>query len=291
MDLDSRMAGRDLDAAFEARFRQALAENRLPHAFLLVASDESRLRDRCHCLIDAIAGGADLARDGNIFHLAPANRMGQIAIDEIRTIRHKLSQSSLNASRRVVWIERADGLQRPGANALLKILEEPPQGTTFFLTTTRPYDLLDTVRSRCLRWNFRGAGAGPTIEKWPEWCADFTSFLHRRSRSNGSPLVLEAYVLMSNFQWILDRQEAAAEDQPAGRRLLRDQLLTDLERLILESALELLPPAGAERRRLTNWLAAQMAAIARARQFLALNGSELAAIESIFRSLLVGSAA
>ncbi|MCZ3268403.1 hypothetical protein NYZ59_19135, partial [Acinetobacter baumannii] len=58
--------------------------------------------------------------------------------------------------RRVIVIDAADELERPGAsNALLKSLEEPPSGTIFLLISHAPGRLLPTIRSRCrvLRFN------------------------------------------------------------------------------------------------------------------------------------------
>src|SRR3546814_19245555 len=51
--------------------------------------------------------------------------------------------------RRVVLIDAVDDLERGGANALLKSLEEPPAGTIFLLVSHAPGRLLPTIRSRC----------------------------------------------------------------------------------------------------------------------------------------------
>src|SRR3546814_2320948 len=51
--------------------------------------------------------------------------------------------------RRVVLIDAVDDLERGGANALLKSLEEPPAGTIFLLVSHAPGGFLPTVRSPC----------------------------------------------------------------------------------------------------------------------------------------------
>ena len=53
------------------------------------------------------------------------------------------------AERRVIIIDAADDLERPAANALLKMLEEPPASTIFLLVSHAPGRLLPTIRSRC----------------------------------------------------------------------------------------------------------------------------------------------
>ncbi len=60
---------------------------------------------------------------------------------------------------RVVWIEEADLLTTPAQNALLKMLEEPPESTTFYLTCLSQNPLLPTIRSRCLSLKLGGANA------------------------------------------------------------------------------------------------------------------------------------
>jgi DNA polymerase-3 subunit delta' len=56
---------------------------------------------------------------------------------------------------RVAVIDTVDELETSGANALLKILEEPPANTLFFLVSHAPGRLLPTIRSRCRRLDFQ----------------------------------------------------------------------------------------------------------------------------------------
>lgn len=80
---------------------------------------------------------------------AEYRRKRSIPIEEIRTLIHRLHTRPTLGSRRAVIIDPADDLERSAANALLKALEEPPQGTFFLLVTHRPGRLLPTIRSRC----------------------------------------------------------------------------------------------------------------------------------------------
>ena len=68
----------------------------------------------------------------------------------IAQVRSLLPMFSTHSARRVVVIDAIDDLERPGAsNALLKNLEEPPQGTIFLAISHAPGRLLPTIRSRC----------------------------------------------------------------------------------------------------------------------------------------------
>lgn len=72
-----------------------------------------------------------------------------IGIDQVRGLQRLLGNAPALSSRRVVLIDSADDLERNGANALLKSLEEPPAGTVFILVAHAPSRLLPTIRSRC----------------------------------------------------------------------------------------------------------------------------------------------
>ena len=85
----------------------------------------------------------------------PYRRKRSIPIDEVRALQRRLTTRPTLGNRRVVIIDPADDLEKSAANALLKGLEEPPQGTFFLLVTHRLGRLLPTLRSRCriLRFN------------------------------------------------------------------------------------------------------------------------------------------
>ena len=73
-----------------------------------------------------------------------------IRVDQVRALDHFLGVKPTYSDRRVVVVDTADDLERPGAsNALLKNLEEPPTGTVFLLVSNAPGRLLPTIRSRC----------------------------------------------------------------------------------------------------------------------------------------------
>ena len=79
----------------------------------------------------------------------PYRRKRSIPVDEVRLVQRRLTTRPTLGSRRVVIIDPADDLEKNAANALLKSLEEPPQGTYFLLVTHRLGRLLPTLRSRC----------------------------------------------------------------------------------------------------------------------------------------------
>lgn len=72
-----------------------------------------------------------------------------ITVDQIRGLQQSLTTRPGLSNRRAIIIDAADDLERGGANALLKSLEEPPVGTFFFLISHASDRLLPTIRSRC----------------------------------------------------------------------------------------------------------------------------------------------
>ncbi len=74
---------------------------------------------------------------------------GQIRVDRIREVRTAAQQTSLGGERRVVIVYGAEDLGAPSANALLKILEEPPAGVFFLITARSAAGVMATIRSRC----------------------------------------------------------------------------------------------------------------------------------------------
>ena len=73
-----------------------------------------------------------------------------IPIAQVRSLNPMFAMVPSQSSRRVILIDSIDEVERPGAsNALLKNLEEPPQGTIFLLVSHAPGRLLPTIRSRC----------------------------------------------------------------------------------------------------------------------------------------------
>lgn len=77
-----------------------------------------------------------------------------ITIAQVRSLQSLFATTPSLGPRRVIVIDAIDDLEREGANALLKSLEEPPSGTVFLLVSHAPGRLLPTIRSRCRMLRF-----------------------------------------------------------------------------------------------------------------------------------------
>lgn len=82
-----------------------------------------------------------------------------ITVDEVRRAGKFFAQTSGTGNWRIVIVDPADDLNRNAANAILKILEEPPRNALFLVLTHAPGKLLPTIRSRCLPLTLAPLGA------------------------------------------------------------------------------------------------------------------------------------
>jgi DNA polymerase-3 subunit delta' len=169
--------------AAEAQFLAAYAAGRLPHAWLItgprgvgkatlayriarfVLSQRSAEEDAGGLFGDALPNALPtslhLAPDHPIFRRVAASGHSDLRVYErtsdkksipveiIRDVRTFLSLTPGEGEWRVVIIDSADDLNPNSANAVLKILEEPPARALLLLVSHEPGGLLPTIRSRC----------------------------------------------------------------------------------------------------------------------------------------------
>lgn len=193
---------------------RSLANNRLGHGILLhgesLASLEQIVRVIASHLLET---ERDPLEHPDCFTLRPGGKARMIRVgdaDEANTMRQlviNIQKSSNQGGRKVGIVFDADRMNAASANAFLKTLEEPPAGTTLFLLTTRPYDLLDTIRSRCL--NFRVPALLETVDHpdWKTWAKDYREWLCQLiagpNKQTIPHIMLGAYGLNARFQSIL----------------------------------------------------------------------------------------
>lgn len=81
-----------------------------------------------------------------------------IRVEEVRELIDRLHKTRGRAGHRVVIVDPIDDCNVSSANALLKVLEEPPADTLFLLISHRPGQLLPTIKSRCHQVALRPLG-------------------------------------------------------------------------------------------------------------------------------------
>ena len=85
------------------------------------------------------------------FDLRTGRLKSETGVDIARLATGFFSRSAAEGGWRICIVDPADDLNLESANALLKVLEEPPRQSIFLLVSNRPGMLLRTIRSRCVR--------------------------------------------------------------------------------------------------------------------------------------------
>lgn len=98
-------------------------------------------------IVKAVQSGNYLSSE----ELSELKKSAEIVVDDVREVNSFLSKSSADGNWRVVLIDSVDEMNRSSANAILKILEEPPHKTLMLLVSHNPELLLPTIRSRCAK--------------------------------------------------------------------------------------------------------------------------------------------
>lgn len=151
-----------------ARVTSAIAHQRMPQALLLVGPQHLNVTAFAHHLAmmlscqetDAPCGSCStchLLQAGthpDFQHVCPETKNGTIKIDQIRVLQDDVYISPKCGHRRVILIEPADKMNVASANALLKILEEPPPTVYFILVAEQLSTLPATILSRCQQMVF-----------------------------------------------------------------------------------------------------------------------------------------
>ena len=97
----------------------------------------------------AAAGHADLMTVERSANPRTGKLREEIVVEDVRAVRDFMHLTAAGGGWRVVVVDAADELNRNAANALLKVLEEPPARGLLLLVSHAPGRLLPTIRSRC----------------------------------------------------------------------------------------------------------------------------------------------
>jgi DNA polymerase-3 subunit delta' len=177
--LAARLIGHD---AAEAALLDAWRAQKLPHAWLIggregigKATLAWRFSKFLLCAPDPTAALLREAHDLGVDPDAPAARQAmalahpdlvvlrrswnpnakalrsEISVEDVRAALDLFHKSAGAGGWRICIVDSADDLNRAGANALLKMIEEPPPRSLFLILAHRPGQVLPTIRSRCRR--------------------------------------------------------------------------------------------------------------------------------------------
>ena len=111
--------------------------------------DQPTINPCCEC---------DLCRqisDGNALDIVEIDAASNTGVENIREIIERARFAPTQARWKVYVIDECHMLSTAASNALLKTIEEPPSRVVFILATTNPERVLNTIQSRCQKFDFR----------------------------------------------------------------------------------------------------------------------------------------
>ena len=162
----------------QPRVRDLLARSvmggRVSHAYLFVgasgSSKAAAAEALAQCIICPEGGDAVCDECVRVAHrthpdvrwLAPGSSSGYL-IDQVRDLIDDAQRAPMRANSKVYVMNRVDLLRGPSANALLKTIEEPPEGVVFILLARTLDAVLPTIVSRCQVIPFRSIPAGQAL--------------------------------------------------------------------------------------------------------------------------------
>lgn len=158
----------------------AITEGRLSHAYLFCGprgtgkttmarilakallcrnAEAARAEGASGCMPDGTCEECELIAEGNhpdVYELDAASRTG---VDNVREeIINSVNFAPVRGKYKIYIIDEVHMLTTAAFNALLKTLEEPPAHVIFVLCTTDPQKILETILSRCQRFDFHRIG-------------------------------------------------------------------------------------------------------------------------------------
>ncbi|WP_300640534.1 DNA polymerase III subunit gamma/tau, partial [uncultured Oscillibacter sp.] len=148
--------------------RRQVAEGRTSHAYLFTGTRGTGKTTCAKILAKAVNCEAPADGDpcgkcpsclgidsGNFLDVLELDAASNNGVDQVRALRDEAAYSPANVKKRVYIVDEVHMLSTAAFNALLKILEEPPEHLMFILATTELHKVPATILSRCQRFSFR----------------------------------------------------------------------------------------------------------------------------------------
>jgi DNA polymerase-3 subunit gamma/tau len=108
--------------------------------------------------------------DGTNLDVIEIDAASHGSVDDARDLREKASYAPAAARYKVYIVDEAHMVTTQGFNAMLKVLEEPPEHVRFIFCTTEPHKVIEAIRSRCQRHDFRRIRTAALVQDFARIC-------------------------------------------------------------------------------------------------------------------------
>src|SRR6266511_2449269 len=109
--------------------------------------------------------------DGTSLDVVEIDAASHGSVDDARDLREKANYAPAASRFKVYIVDEAHMVTPQGFNAMLKVLEEPPAHVRFVFCTTEPHKVIEAIRSRCQRHDFRRVRTAVLAEYFAKICA------------------------------------------------------------------------------------------------------------------------
>lgn len=150
-----------------------------------------------------ICHSCQLVKAGNhpdYYQPKPDKEQQSLGVENIYTLIDNLYRRARQGGVKIVWLAQSEQLTTQAANALLKILEEPPIQTYFLMGCQEPSRLLPTLRSRCFYWRLPSPTETLGLCWLQQMGTDSLSATVALRLSGGAPLAAQALLLPMRWQ-------------------------------------------------------------------------------------------
>jgi DNA polymerase-3 subunit gamma/tau len=164
--------------------RSQIASNNTGHAYLFSGTRGTGkttmarlLAKGLNCLSDGerpcgVCENCVSIKNGAFIDVIEIDAASNNGVDNVRELRESVVYPPGVGRKKVFIIDEVHMFSKGAFNALLKTLEEPPEHVVFVLATTEPNKLPATIRSRCLRFDFKRVSVAEIVKGMREICAE-----------------------------------------------------------------------------------------------------------------------
>ncbi|MEG2008740.1 MAG: DNA polymerase III subunit gamma/tau [Oscillospiraceae bacterium] len=202
--------------------KKQIASGRLSHAYLFIGTRGTGKTTCAKILAKAVncehpmngnpCGQCPACRgidDGSVLDVVEIDAASNNSVDSVRALRDEAVFTPASVKKRVYIIDEVHMLSTAAFNALLKIIEEPPEHLMFILATTELRKVPATILSRCQRYSFRRISVPVLSER-----------LNYIAKKEGLNLVPEASLLLSRLADGSFRDGISLLDQCSGASVI-----------------------------------------------------------------------
>lgn len=176
--------------------------------------------------------------EGRSMDLIEIDAASHRGIDEVRELRDGIRFVPAKSKYKVYIIDEAHQITKEAANALLKILEEPPPFVVFILATTEVHKMIPTILSRCQRFDFKKLNFSEILKKLQIICEKEKISIQKEALKlivqNSEGSMRDAESLLDQLHTLFGEREIKAEDVKEILGIVETKIVSQFTDFLIE---------------------------------------------------------